>query len=94
MPEERGLYPSMRVAEQVEYLGRLHGLTPAAARPPRGPGWSGWGSPTRAEAKVEELSHGNQQRAQLAVALVHEPEVLVLDEPFCGPGPARRRRDR
>ncbi|HYJ61437.1 MAG TPA: ATP-binding cassette domain-containing protein [Actinomycetota bacterium] len=87
MPEERGLYPRMRVLEQLVYLGRLHGMTPAHAE-------------ERATAlidrlqvvgdpgsRVESLSLGNQQRIQLAAALVHEPDVLVLDEPFSGLDP-------
>ncbi|HEX7524723.1 MAG TPA: ATP-binding cassette domain-containing protein [Gaiellaceae bacterium] len=87
MPEERGLYPRMRVGEQLEYFGRLHGLDAGTARAAA----SGWldrlGLADRAGAKVEELSHGNQQRAQLAAALLHEPELLVLDEPFAGLDP-------
>ncbi|MGE5274853.1 MAG: ABC transporter ATP-binding protein [Verrucomicrobiota bacterium] len=87
MPEERGLYPRMRVGEQIEYFGRLHGLPASAARAAA----AGWlerlGLGARATAKVEELSHGNQQRAQLAAALVHGPELLVLDEPFAGLDP-------
>ena len=87
MPEERGLYPGMRVAEQIEYLGRLHGLdAPAAARAA-----AHWlerlGVAGRAEDKVESLSHGNQQRVQLAAAIVHDPELLVLDEPLAGLDP-------
>lgn len=87
MPEERGLYPRMRVGEQLAYVGRLHGMDAGAARAAA----LGWlerlGLAERADAKVEELSHGNQQRAQLAAALVHTPELLVLDEPFAGLDP-------
>jgi ABC-2 type transport system ATP-binding protein len=87
MPEERGLYPGMRLDEQVEYLGRLHGMTaPDAARATRE--WlERLDLADRAASKIETLSHGNQQRAQLAAALVHEPELLVLDEPLAGLDP-------
>ncbi len=87
MPEERGLYPSMRLLDQVEYFARLHDMSPAAAtRAARH--WLGrLGLGDREDARVDALSHGNQQRAQLAVALVHDPELLVLDEPFSGLDP-------
>jgi ABC-2 type transport system ATP-binding protein len=87
MPEERGLYPRMRVADQLAYFGRLHGLDGGAARHAASSWLERLGLADRAEAKVEELSHGNQQRVQLAAALVHEPELLVLDEPFAGLDP-------
>jgi ABC-2 type transport system ATP-binding protein len=87
MPEERGLYPRMALGEQLEYFGCLHGLTARAARVAASTWLERLGLADRAEAKVEELSHGNQQRAQLAAALLHEPELLVLDEPFAGLDP-------
>jgi ABC-2 type transport system ATP-binding protein len=87
MPEERGLYPRMPLGEQLVYFGCLHGLSSAAARAASSEWLERLGLGDRAGAKVEELSHGNQQRAQLAAALLHEPELLVLDEPFAGLDP-------
>ncbi len=87
MPEERGLYPRMPVAEQLAYFGRLHGLGAGAARAAALDWLDRLGLGERTDAKVEELSHGNQQRAQLAAALLHEPDLLVLDEPFAGLDP-------
>ena len=87
MPEERGLYPRMALGDQLVYFGSLHGLTAAAARAAASEWLERLDLADRAGAKVEELSHGNQQRAQLAAALLHEPELLVLDEPFAGLDP-------
>jgi ABC-2 type transport system ATP-binding protein len=77
----------MRNLEQVAYFGMLHGMNrhTAFAEAAR---WLGeFGLADRAEGRLEELSHGNQQRLQLAAALVHSPELLVLDEPFAGLDP-------
>ena len=85
MPEERGLYPKMRVDRQLRYLAVLHGRDDADAAARR---WiERLGIAERAEQKVEELSLGNQQCVQLAAALVHDPDMLILDEPFSGLDP-------
>jgi ABC-2 type transport system ATP-binding protein len=87
MPEERGLYPGMLVGEQVEYLGRLHGLGAAQAAASTNAWLERLDIADRRDSKVETLSHGNQQRVQLTAALVHSPELLVLDEPLSGLDP-------
>jgi ABC-2 type transport system ATP-binding protein len=87
MPEERGLYPGMLVGEQLEYMGRLHGMTERGAANATRTWLERLGIADRAASKVESLSHGNQQRVQLAAALVHAP-LLVLDEPLAGLDPA------
>jgi ABC-2 type transport system ATP-binding protein len=87
MPEERGLYPGMKLREQIEYFATLHDMGDQAAQK-AATHWIGrLGLAGREDAKIDALSHGNQQRAQLAVALVHDPELLVLDEPFSGLDP-------
>ncbi|MFI7451759.1 ABC transporter ATP-binding protein [Nonomuraea sp. NPDC049714] len=87
MPEERGLYQKMRAGEQIEYFGRLHGLSESAAKQATDDLLQRLGLTERRNDAVESLSLGNQQRVQLAVALVHDPEVLILDEPFSGLDP-------
>ncbi len=87
MPEERGLYPRMRVLEQLDYLAELRGVgTDVATETARGL-IERLGLGDRGNDRVESLSLGNQQRVQLAAALVHRPELLVLDEPFGGLDP-------
>jgi ABC-2 type transport system ATP-binding protein len=87
MPEERGLYPGMRVGDQLVYFGRLHGMTEQDAGRASRHWLERLGVADRMADKVEALSLGNQQRVQLAAAMVHQPELLVLDEPFSGLDP-------
>ena len=87
MPEERGLYPKMRVLDQLVYLGRLHGLEPEDAKAQAAAMVEALGVAERGKDRAESLSLGNQQRVQLAAALVHRPDVLILDEPFSGLDP-------
>ena len=87
MPEERGLYPKMRVDRHLRYLAALHGRDDADAAQAADAWIERLGIGERSEQRVEELSLGNQQRVQLAAALVHDPEVLILDEPFSGLDP-------
>ncbi|MGV9480677.1 ABC transporter ATP-binding protein [Gordonia aichiensis] len=87
MPEERGLYPKMKVGEQLVFLARLHGMSADQAGESARRWTQRLGVDERYDDNVADLSLGNQQRVQLAAALVHDPDVLVLDEPFSGLDP-------
>ncbi|WP_055475789.1 ABC transporter ATP-binding protein [Gordonia sp. HS-NH1] len=87
MPEERGLYPKMKVGEQLTFLAKLHGMSAAEAEDSVRRWTDRLGVGARYDDNVADLSLGNQQRVQLAAALVHDPSVLVLDEPFSGLDP-------
>ncbi|MDA2978823.1 MAG: ATP-binding cassette domain-containing protein [Actinomycetota bacterium] len=87
MPEERGLYLRMKVHEQLVYFGQLSGMDKGDASDSADRWLLELGLNDRRDSKLEDLSHGNQQRVQLATAVVHNPNVLVLDEPFAGLDP-------
>jgi len=87
LPEERGLYKKMKVLEQLVFFGELHGLTPAEARQ-RAANWAKRLEIEDALAKkTEELSKGMQQKIQFIAALLHDPDLIVMDEPFSGLDP-------
>ncbi len=87
MPEERGLYPKMTALDQIVYFARLSGMAETEATTAATTLLESIGLGDRAREPVERLSLGNQQRCQLAAALVTSPELLVLDEPFSGLDP-------
>ncbi|WP_148573221.1 ABC transporter ATP-binding protein [Nocardioides caldifontis] len=87
MPEERGLYPKMRLRDQLTFFGRLHGMTATQAHARATDLLTRLGLGERIDDVLETLSLGNQQRVQVAAALVHHPTALILDEPFSGLDP-------
>jgi ABC-2 type transport system ATP-binding protein len=87
LPEERGLYPKMKVAEMIEFMGELRGLKRAEAKRRAAVWLERLGLAQWAKNKVQDLSKGMQQKVQFATALIHEPAVVILDEPWSGLDP-------
>jgi len=87
LPEERGLYPKMKVCEMIEFMGELRGLARAESKK-RAAAWlDRLGLEQWAKNKVQDLSKGMQQKVQFATALIHEPALVILDEPWSGLDP-------
>ena len=91
LPEERGLYPRMKVGEQLRFFASLYGVPDADAGREIGEWLERFRIPDYLDRKVEELSKGNQQKIQFIAAILHDPEVLVMDEPFTGLDPVNVR---
>lgn len=87
LPEERGLYPKMKVEEQLIFLGQLRGMKKANAKVALHEWLERMDISHYANKKVEELSKGNQQKIQVIASLMHNPKLLILDEPFSGLDP-------
>jgi ABC-2 type transport system ATP-binding protein len=91
LPEERGLYRTMRVLEFLTYMGKLKGLTPSAAAKRANDWLARIELPNVAKKRCQELSKGMQQKVQFIAAVLHDPELLILDEPFSGLDPVNAR---
>lgn len=87
LPEERGLYPKLKVKEQLIYLGRLKGMTKQEVLTQMNHWFERLKVPDYTNKKIEELSKGNQQKIQFVAAVIHKPKLLILDEPFSGLDP-------
>ena len=91
LPEERGLYPRMKVGEQLRFFAALYGVPDADAGREIGDWLDRFRIPDYLDRKVEELSKGNQQKIQFIAAILHDPDVLIMDEPFTGLDPVNVR---
>jgi ABC-2 type transport system ATP-binding protein len=87
LPEERGLYPKMNVDDQLIFLARLYGMDKTTVKKELDEWLERFQITTYRKKKVEELSKGNQQKVQFLATILHEPEILIMDEPFSGLDP-------
>src|SRR5579884_3779396 len=87
LPEERGLYPKLTVEEQLLFLARLNGLSKQAARKELDEWLERFQINANRKKKIEELSKGNQQKVQFLATILHNPAILIMDEPFSGLDP-------
>ncbi len=87
LPEERGLYPRMKVLDQLVFFAALHGVPHAKAKAEALEWLTRFRVPDYADRRAEELSKGNQQKIQFVAAILHDPDVLLMDEPFVGLDP-------
>ena len=87
MPEERGLYPKMRVDEQLLFLARLQGVSKQEAQKALDEWLERFQIIVNRDRRIEELSKGNQQKVQFLAAILHDPTILIMDEPFSGLDP-------
>ncbi|MFI5258752.1 MAG: ABC transporter ATP-binding protein [Candidatus Limnocylindrales bacterium] len=87
LPEERGLYAKMNVVEQLAFFGKLHGVKPKLAEREARDWLERFRIPEYADRRAEQLSKGNQQKIQFIAAILHDPQVLLMDEPFTGLDP-------
>lgn len=90
LPEERGIYPKMKVEEQLYFFGELRGKTKKQLKPKVDYWLERFDLVEKRKAKAETLSKGNQQKVQLIASFIHEPDFLILDEPFSGLDPVNR----
>ena len=87
LPEERGIYKNMKVRRLLSFFAELKGMHPRVSKPKIGQWLERFDLADRAESKVKELSKGNQQKVQFISAILHEPDIMILDEPFSGLDP-------
>jgi ABC-2 type transport system ATP-binding protein len=90
LPEERGLYRRSRLMDTILYLAGLRGMPHGAARAEAARWLDRFGLGDRAASRIQELSKGNQQKVQFIAALIHDPDLVILDEPFSGLDPVNQ----